>query len=214
MRASVSHKKKNVLKIISTSSLISNYLAKILPLFLKENKGVNVEITSIDSYKNLKEHSYDVALLPRTAHNTPLIQSELFTMKLRLYASNEYISKHGFITDIQDIQNHSLITFGLQSKFDLGLSSWPLCALENPYQIKSHISVNCVNTMIQFAEDGLGIIGISDRFIKMKNSKLKNICSDIHQDNVTICIMYPSESLNMSLIHIFKAFLLSIEKKS
>ena len=71
-----------------------------------------------------------------------------------------------------------------------------------------HITVNSVESMIKLSESGLGIIGVSDRTFQFMDVKLENICPDIYQENVTMCIMYPQKSQDNDLVFLFRKTLI------
>jgi DNA-binding transcriptional LysR family regulator len=212
LRTKLKGMNKKVLKIASTPLLISSYISYILPEFLRKNKGVSVELMAFDTYEDSVYTSYDVALFARTSYKTSLIQKNLFTSKLRLYASQEYIKKKGQIKKLEDLKNHQLIIFGYETKFDFGLWSWPLWTIEDLEYITPYITVKSMESMIRLSESGLGIIGISDRTCQFMDVRLENICPDIYQENATVCIMYAQESKNNTLVRLFKEHLYSVEK--
>jgi DNA-binding transcriptional LysR family regulator len=203
---------KKIFRIASTESLITNYLSFILPNFLKKEHGFRVEIIAIDNRKSLTLENYDLSLIPKSAYHTELIQEDLFMMSLNLYASKEYIQENGTIEKLGDIENHRLITFGNQNKFDLALSSWPLCSIDNDENLVSHITVNCVTSMVRLSEAGLGVIGIYDKTLDALGSKLERISNNITQENAQICLSYPEKSLNNIMFRKLRDYILENEK--
>lgn len=198
-------------KIASTHSLLSTYLSLILPQFIAQHPEINFSLVGDDRGDAIENLDFDIGLFPRIPNQPSLVQQEFFTNRLGLFASPNYIQKHGFITSLKSIKRHKLILFSEDPTYRLGMTGWPLHVgcLDSHNPINPFITVNSVESMIRLAEAGIGIIGISQEIIHHTKARLENIFPSLTQPNVTSYLSYPYEKKNDLTIRKIITFLLS-----
>jgi DNA-binding transcriptional LysR family regulator len=73
-------------------------VAKVKSLYSPKNKA-----------QALKAHDFDIAIRPYDADAKGVYQEPLFTLEKKLYASQDYLEKHGAPKTVEDLKNHRLI---------------------------------------------------------------------------------------------------------
>lgn len=117
-----------------------------LKLILRENRDVNVE-------------EGDVALF-HMIHNKPeLMQRLIFSQRIRLFASAEYLEKHGTPRTPGDLDHHRLITYGGMGYNPYGRANWVLNLGKEPHEAsrESYLEINSLYGLVRATLQGHGI---------------------------------------------------------
>ena len=100
------------LRITTTVGLGSVWLTPRLKEFTELYPQISVTLLLDDRELDLSMREADVAIRLRRPTQPDLIQRKLFTVHHHVYASTEYVKKHGIPKSIEDLDKHKILTFG------------------------------------------------------------------------------------------------------
>jgi DNA-binding transcriptional LysR family regulator len=199
---------KGVLKVATTVALASVWLVEMVPEFLETYPDIELYIIGDDERLNVKAREADALIAPYMEHVPDLIQSYLFSCRLQLYASPEYIEKFGCPETVEDLNNHRLITFGTETIRPYSDIDWLLRVGLPPGVVrKPYLSINSSKGASQLAEKGLGIVALSDEFPHIKKSNLVKILPEIEGPTVDLYYIYPKSLHNSKRVKVFGEYL-------
>ncbi len=199
---------KGTLKVATTVALASLWLVQMIPGFLEEYQDIDLYIIGDDERLNVKAREADVLIAPFIEHSPDLIQTYLFSCCLQLYASPQYLEKFGYPQTIDDLNNHRLITFGADTIRPYSDIDWLLrVGLPSGKVRKPYLSINSSKGASQLAEQGLGIVALSDEFPHIKELNLVKILPEIKGPTIDLYYIYPQSLQNSKRVKVFGDYL-------
>jgi DNA-binding transcriptional LysR family regulator len=112
------------LRITAPYSLGIERIAPLLGEFHALHPEVRVEMLLSNESLDLIDREIDVALRVGALPDSNLVARRLAMLRTQVYASPEYIARHGEPLDPEDLQHHR--TFGMQKMLRNGQYYWPL----------------------------------------------------------------------------------------
>lgn len=89
----------------------SMFYIKLLQNFLKKYPKIILKTIDENSPAQLLEGKADLVISEENLHDKQLIKEKLFTLQRGLYASPEYLKKHGTPKSLDDLKNHNCIIY-------------------------------------------------------------------------------------------------------
>jgi DNA-binding transcriptional LysR family regulator len=199
---------KGTLTVATTVALATLWLVQMMPGFLEKYTDIELYIIGDDERLNLKAREADVLISPYIKDAPDLIQTYLFSCNLQLYASPEYLEKFGCPQTIDDLNDHRLITFGTNTIRPYSDIDWLLrVGLPSGVVRKPYLSINSSKGASQLAEQGLGIVALSDEFPQIKELNLVKILPDIQGPIIDLYYIYPQILQNSKRVKVFGEYL-------
>lgn len=199
---------KGVLKVATTVALASLWLVRMIPGFLEKYQDIDLYIIGDDERLNLKAREADVLIAPYIEHSPDLVQSYLFSCRLQLYASPQYLEKFGCPQSIEDLNDHRLITFGTDTIRPYSDIDWLLrIGLPSGVVRKPYIAINSSVGASQLAGQGLGIVALSDEFPGIKELNLVKILPEIQGPTIDLYYIYPQSLQDSKRVQVFGDYL-------
>lgn len=199
---------KGTLKVATTVALGSLWLVQMMPGFLEIYQGIELYIIVDDERLNVKAREADVLIAPYIEHSPDLVQTYLFSCSLQLYASPEYLNKFGCPQTLEDLNHHRLITFGTDTIRPYSDIDWLLrVGLPSGIIRKPYLSINSSKGASQLAEQGLGIVALSDEFPHIKDLNLVKILPEIYGPIIDLYYIYPQTLQNSKRVKVFGEYL-------
>ncbi|MGB0935211.1 MAG: LysR family transcriptional regulator [Alphaproteobacteria bacterium] len=185
------------LKVATTYSLASLWLTGMVPEFLEKYPDIRLTIIGNDDELDLSTHRADVAIRPMIPHQPDLVQHYLLSFHLKLYASVDYLQKHGTPQSPEDLDHHQLLTFGEDIIHPYGNINWLLRVGAKAGQVReSYIKMNSSMGLRRLAEEGMGIAALSAEYAAQKTpkgSKLVEVLPDLKGPVVDLYYIYPEQ---------------------
>ncbi len=161
-----------------------------------------------DSELDLSMREADVAIRMSPPRQPDLIQRHLVSVPTHVYASPEYIKKHGTPQKPEDLDKHRLIIYGEDSRPPVQNVNWLLEAGTKPGQERKPIlAVNNFYAMLRAVISGLGIAALSD-FMASEQTELLRVLPELTGPPVEAYFVYPEELRTSKRISVFRDFLL------
>ena len=150
------------LKVTTTVGFGSSWLAPRLQAFLEAYPDVSISLLLDDSDLDLAMREADVAIRMHPPKQPDLVQRHLMTIEWHLYASPEYLKKHGVPQRPEDLDAHKLVLFG-DYRPPVPDINWLAEVGRRPGNPRrALLEVNNAQAVILAIRSGLGIGAVSD----------------------------------------------------
>lgn len=197
---------KKRLKIISTTGLTSLWLAPMLTDFMQSHPEIYIELIGIDDQIDLNKYEADLFIRPSHMEFPEFHKELLLHCQNKLYASPEYIAKHGLIFCKSDLKKHKFISYGEEQYRTYKNIDW----YKELAGKKPIATVNQSYGACKVASNGLGIINWPSPIPIPKDFNLQILSEAIVGYEVDIHAYY---KLNTEKIYLVKEFLDCIKKQ-
>ncbi len=142
-----------------------------------------------------------------------MIQRKLGQITQSLYASHQYLSKHGAPTSVNDLDNHRIVAFGDLIPKNLHSANWVLGVGREAKDLprKPVLVVNNLHGIMRAAEAGIGIVGIPD-YMTVLSRRLVRILPNVRGEEFDLYFVYPTELRGSVRAKVFREFLTNVTK--
>ena len=197
------------LRVTTTLGIGTNWLAPRLGQFLELYPDIKLQVLLSDDELDLAMRAADVALRLREPSQPDLIRRRLFTVHYHLYASPEYLKRHGQPQTLDDLDGHRLLSYAASSNSFLDDLNALLYAGRDPKNPREPVmSVNNITALQRAAEAGVGIAILPD-YINIPAKGLVQLLPHAVMPELECYLVYPEEMKNVARVQVFRDFLVS-----
>jgi len=196
------------LRVTTTVGLGSTWLTPRTHDFLKLYPDIRLSIICDDRELDLGMREADVAIRITEPRQPNLIKKRLFTVHSHLYASPDYLQRHGAPQSIDDLDDCPLIAYGDHAPNTLRNVNWPITFGAKPHgrRRSTILQVNNIYGLLLAIESGLGIGALPDYMIT-PDRPLQRILPEVDGPTTDAYFVYPEELRNTKRIGVFRDFL-------
>jgi DNA-binding transcriptional LysR family regulator len=196
------------LRITASVAFGSTWLTPRVSEFLEMYPEINMTLLVSDFEVDLSQRTADVAIRLGPLTQPNLIARRILTIRNHIYASRDYLARHGTPMTIDDIQHHELITYGATAPTPIQHINW----LESLH-IKSRrdgptLKLNNLYGMLLAVEAGCGIAALPDYMADGRRNVVR-ILTDLEGPSIDAHFVYLEEQRNTKRITVFRDFLLA-----
>ena len=145
----------------------------------------------------------DVAIRMKEPSQADLIRKRLMSVRMRLYATPEYLEKSGGIESLTDISRHRLICQSLSSAQVAAGATLVQHLLS--YDVPSLFTVNNYFGVLQGVLNGLGV-GVLPDYVTEDFPNLVRVLPELESGEVPVFLAYPEELRQSKRIAAFRDF--------
>ena len=198
---------KGPLKVTAPVALGTLWLTPLLSEFMELYPDISISLIVDDRELDLSMREADVALRLSPAKQPDLIQRTLLTIHNSLFASHEYLRKHGVPSSPEELDKHRLIAFGEGTRLPFAEINWLLkVGLKKGMERRATFRINSVFGILQAAEAGIGIASLPD-YVARGHNRLMKILGDQQGPSTDAYLTYPVELRNSKRVKVFRDFL-------
>lgn len=198
-----------VLKVTTTIGLGTGWLTPRLGEFMEAYPDIQVHLILTDDELDLAMREADVAIRLRAPIQPDLIQRRLFTVHYHVYASPDYLRRHGKPDGLADLDGHRIIEFGGPIPPFLQSINWLKTAARSPANPRpASLVINSVAAIKQAAESGAGLAVLPDYFVEETSTLQRVLQEEIDMPTLEAYFAYPEELKNVARINVFRDFLI------
>jgi DNA-binding transcriptional LysR family regulator len=192
-----------VLRVTTTTGFGSLWLAPRLPKLYEKYPQLNIDLMLEERVLDLPMREADVAIRMKEPSQADLIRKRLMNIKMKLYASPDYLKEHGTPQTLEDLSNHRLICQNTRTaQVNAGLQ---LVQMLMTNDIKATLSVNNYFGVLQAVISNLGIGVLPDYIIEDFPSVVR-VLPDVESGEVPVFLAYPEELRHSKRIEAFRDF--------
>ncbi|HUI34428.1 MAG TPA: LysR family transcriptional regulator [Stellaceae bacterium] len=199
---------KGPLKITTTVAFGSIWLTPRIREFLDLYPEIQVSLVVDDSELDLSMREADVAIRMTPPRQPDLIQRHLVSVQVHIYASPDYIQKHGQPKRPEELEEHRIIVYGEDARPPVPGVNWLLEVGNRPgHDRRPILTVNNTYGMLRAIMSGLGVAALPD-FVASEQAGLVRILPELSGPPNEAYFVYPEELRTSKRISVFRDFLL------
>jgi|HubBroStandDraft_4_1064222.scaffolds.fasta_scaffold03279_11 DNA-binding transcriptional LysR family regulator len=188
-----SGKPRGRLRVTAPNDLGSAFLAPVMVQFAEHYPLVSVDFSLTNQNTNLVDEGFDVAVRATpTLGDSSLVARKLGELQLRMYASPEYLERHGAPASCDDLQQHQCVVFrGIELARTWGLRS---AAGETRVPVRGRIGGDDFTFVrsIVLAGGGIGILPDINSAADEASGRLVRVLPAFHAPGASVYVVYPS----------------------
>jgi DNA-binding transcriptional LysR family regulator len=205
---------RGILKVTCSHGIGTYWLLPRLSGFLQEYPEVDVHIVMEDHELDLAQREADLALRMRAPVQADLIQRKLFTVHYHMYASKEYLAKTGTPTTMEEVADHTIITYGETAAPEIRDINWLLESVRKLSRAGNKGRIVRINNMmgiLQATESGLGIAAVPD-YVAAERPNLVRVLPDTMGPSFDVHLVYADALRQSKRVAAFRDFLVKAAK--
>lgn len=191
------------LKVVSGRHFGSTYIVPHIQEFLLTYPKIELNLELAERIPDINAEGIDVVIGMSVSASGDVIQKRIATTTYTYCASPSYLKKYGTPKKPEDLTKHRFITHSMR-KPDNVLEFGSKSIMVHPY-----IRVNDVQTMVDFAEAGLGIVRLHHYVVKehLERGTLQELFKSYTTTEIPIYVAYPERRFIASKIRVFIDFM-------
>ena len=191
------------LKVTTTTGFGSLWLAPRLPALFEKYPDLKIDLMLEERVLDLPMREADVAIRMKEPSQADLIRKKLMTVKMKLFASPEYLAKRPVPAKIEDIAQHRLIC---QSPSTAQVAAGATLVQHlMTYDIPSLLTVNNYFGALQGVLHNLGV-GVLPDYVTEDFPDLVPVLPELESADVPVFLAYPEELRQSKRIAAFRDF--------
>ena len=191
------------LRVTTTTGFGSLWLAPRLSKLYDKYPELNIDLMLEERVLDLPMREADVAIRMKEPSQADLIRKRLMNIRMRLYASPDYLAANGTPETLEDMSEHRLICQNTRSaQVSAGLN---LVQELLTYDIRTTLSVNNYFGVLQAVISNLGI-GVLPDYIIEDFPSIVRVLPDVESNDVPVFLAYPEELRHSKRIEAFRDF--------
>lgn len=197
------------LKITTTVGLGTGWLTNRIHEFLELYPDVQLNLSLVNEELDLATRQADCAIRLRQPTQAEIIQRKLFTVHFHIYASPEYVKRHGQLKSISDLDSHRILAFGENTPSYLSDMNW--LKTVGRTDSKPRMAVCEVDNLIalrKICEGGAGIAVLPDYIVESKHT-LVQLLQNAEVPSMDTYFCYPQSMRGSAKLLAFRDFLIS-----
>ena len=192
-----------VLKVTTTTGFGSLWLAPRLTKLYDRFPDLTIDLMLEERVLDLPMREADVAIRMKEPSQADLIRKRLMNIRMRLYASEDYLAQHSVPQTIEDMRSHRLICQNpAAAQVAAGLA---MVQKLTSYEIPSLLYVNNYFGVLQGVLNNIGI-GVLPDYLTDDFPHLVPVLADEHSAEVPVFLAYPEELRQSKRIAAFRDF--------
>lgn len=196
------------IKVTATVGVGSNWLTPRIREFLELYPDITVNLILADRELDLAMREADVAIRLREPVQPDLIMRKLMSVRHHLYASNEYMERHGNPQSLKELAKRKILVYGDEAPSNIANVNWILDTLKSyNSDIQPVFKVNNVYGLLLAIQSGLGIGSLPD-YITQGQKGIVRIMPDLEGPEFNAYYVYPEELRKSKRVTIFRDFLI------
>lgn len=186
----------------------STWLAPRLTTFADAYPEVRLKLLLDDREFDLLKLEAECAIRLWAATHADLIQRRILQVHVSLYASRDYLDRHGRPRAVEDLDQHRIIAYEAPPQATpMRELDWARRAgREDASPRTPQLEINNVYGMLRAVESGFGIASLPD-YIARNNALLEKVLPTLDGPNFDVFFIYPSDLRKSKRIAAFREFL-------
>ena len=191
------------LRVTTTIGFGTLWLAPRLPKLYEKYPDLNIDLMLEEKVLDLPMREADVAIRMKEPSQADLIRKRLMSVHMRLFATPEYIERHGNPEAPSDLSEHRLICQNVGSAQVGAGANLVQTLLSN--EIPSVLYVNNYFGVLQAVLHDLGI-GVLPDYVTEDFPQLVRVLPEVDSGEIPVFLAYPEELRQSKRIAAFRDF--------
>ncbi len=191
------------LRVTTTIGFGTLWLAPRLAKLYDQYPDLRVDLMLEERVLDLPMREADVAIRMKEPSQADLIRKRLMTVKMQVFATQDYLDSNGMPETAEDLSEHRLICQNVNSA-QVGASASLVQNLLT-HDVKSLLTVNNYFGVLQGVLQNLGL-GVLPDYVSQDEPRLVRVLPDIESADVPVFLAYPEELRQSQRIAAFRDF--------
>lgn len=191
------------LRVTTTTGFGSLWLAPRLAHLYEKYPNLRINLMLEERVLDLPMREADVAIRMKEPSQADLIRKKLMGVHMRLYATRDYLERHGTPERPEDLSGHRLISQSVSSQQVTAGNSFVQKLLT--HDVRSLLTVNNYFGVLQAVRNNLGI-GVLPDYLTEDFPNLVRVLPELESKEVPVFLAYPEELRNSRRIKVFRDF--------
>jgi DNA-binding transcriptional LysR family regulator len=197
------------LKVTTTIALGTGWLAPRLNEFLSLYPDIRLQLLLDDEILNLTMREADVAIWFGAPTQQDLVRRKLFTVHYHVYASNDYVKRHGKPRALAELDKHRIMTYGGPVPSPFREMSWlETIGRDGQGPREPALRINSLLGLREAVAHGVGIAVLPD-YLAKDYPRLVNVLEDMEMPVFDTFFVYPADLKDTKRVNVFRDFLVS-----
>jgi DNA-binding transcriptional LysR family regulator len=197
------------LKVTTTVALGTGWLTPRLNEFLNLYPDIRLQLLLDDEILNLTMREADVAIWFGSPTQQDLVRRKLFTVHYHVYASNDYVKRHGKPKSLDDIEKHRIMTYGGPVPSPFKEMNWlETMGLDGQGAREPALRINSLLALREAVAQGVGIAVLPD-YLAKDYPRLVNVLEDMDMPVFDTFFVYPEDLKDTKRVNAFRDFLVA-----
>lgn len=196
------------LRITTTVGLGSVWLTPRIKEFMELFPDIQVQLLLEDEELDLSMREADVAVRLRRPTQPDLIQRKLFTVHHHIFASVDYVKKHGIPKSTEELDKHNILIFGSSASYLNSLTMLQTAGRAESEPRSVALRVNNAYGLRRAVQAGAGIAILAD-YLVAPDMNLVQIDLPIDTPEYETYFVYPEELKDTKRVTAFRDFIVA-----
>jgi DNA-binding transcriptional LysR family regulator len=195
------------LKVTTTFAFGVKWLTPRMGEFLELYPDIQLTLLIDDRELDLAMREADVAIRMMPPRQPDLIQRHLATIRVKIYASKEYLDRHGRPDTMASLHNHSIIGFPPNMGLPFSSANWLLEVAGIGFESPKVLLINNMFGIFQAVQSGLGIAALPD-FVVQDDPNIERVLPELEGPEVESFFVYAEELRHSKRITVLRDYLI------
>ncbi|MEL6782613.1 MAG: LysR family transcriptional regulator [Pseudomonadota bacterium] len=191
------------LRVTTTIGFGTLWLAPRLVKLYEQYPDLRVDLMLEERVLDLPMREADVAIRMKEPSQADLIRKRLMSVKMQVFATQDYLDENGVPDEPEDVSMHRLICQSVNAT-QVGASA-SLAQHLMTYNVRSLLTVNNYFGVLQAVLQDLGL-GILPDYVSLDEDRLIRVLPEIESADVPVFLAYPEELRQSKRIAAFRDF--------
>jgi DNA-binding transcriptional LysR family regulator len=201
------------LKVTTTTALGTGWLTPRLNEFMKLYPDIRLQLLLDDETLNLTMREADVAIWFGAPTQQDLVRRKLFTAHYHIYASSEYVKRHGKPRTVDDLDRHRILTYGGPMPSPFKEMNWLETMGRNGQGPREPaLRINSLIALREAVANGIGVAVLPD-YLAKDHPRLVNVLEDTDMPVFDTFFVYPEDLKDTKRVNAFRDFLVASSRE-
>lgn len=191
------------LRVTTTIGFGTLWLVPRLKALYERYPDLKVDLMLEERVLDLPMREADVAIRMKEPSQADLVRRKLMDVRMRLFATPDYLARHGVPRSLEDMVHHRLIS---QNATAAQVSAGAvLVRTLFASTIRSHLKINNYFGVLQGVLNDLGV-GVLPDYLTEDFPQLVRVLPEVESSEVPVYLAYPEELRHSKRIEAFRTF--------
>ena len=194
------------LRVTTTVGFGSLWLLPRLPRLYQSYPDLNIDLMLEERVLDLPMREADVAVRMKEPSQADLIRKRLMSVRMRLFATRDYLARRGAPSSVERIGEHRLIC---QHPGSIQVSAGASLVQQLlGHGVENVLHVNNYFGVMQGIATGLGV-GVLPDYMAEDEPDLVRVLPEVESGEVPVFLAYPEELRQSRRIQVFRDFIVA-----
>ncbi len=194
------------LRITAPVGLGTVWITQRLREFMDLYPDIRMEVVLNDEQIDIAMRAADVAIWTHEPENPDLIRRPLTSIRLRAFASTNYVKTFGAPQSLDELERHRFVSYSGQPTHHLSTMRWLETAGTNGRGPREPVlRVNSIIAVKYAVRSGIGV-GLIPEYLTEEEKDLVPVLNDVELPKLQLLFVYPEELKSSKKVHVLRDF--------